>query len=466
MDDDNGPMVFAAILVVVSLVAGAVVLVLVLKPSQPTPAAPTPSVAAAAAVLPPAPAVLPPATETVQVQQAVTAGAKQPMPLVAKDPFVPGKRKALKYSYETPEFVLYWDIGYLTYTAAEALEVAKKMAVMAEQAWKEFTRHGFALNPTALKFSGQDRYKKPIFMGGACTGGAVQCGFPGGGNFLSKEGDISFITAGDIGTLPHELAHLRQVSSGGFTSGSNVGWAWESCACYMHEWVSTPVSYYNPPIAMGVDKLWYERHALSLELHDGILSASSGYPYSSWPFWLWIDKTFGFGTVGRMWSESKPAENVPECLSRLVKKPVADLFGDWIAATLQFSYFNDPKGEPRYIEFSKLLKETFKSNWWTYFDTADVRGSTVTVTSAHALQPFGFHAVKLDRLGGKRLRLDTTIDPPSWRMVVISDGKQAEILAAGVTSAPLGPSGGIVGIISTTRSTKTLPQNAYSITLS
>ena len=113
-----------------------------------------------------------------------------------------------------------------------------------------------------------------------------------------------------------------------------------------------------------------------------------------------------------------------------------------------------------------MLKETFKSNWWTYFDTADVRGSTVTVTSAHALQPFGFHAVKLDRLGGKRLRLDTTIDPPSWRMVVISDGKQAEILAAGVTSAPLGPSGGIVGIISTTRSTKTLPQNAYSITTS
>ena len=49
-----------------------------------------------------------------------------------------------------------------------------------------------------------------------------------------------------------------------------VGWAWESCACYMHEFVSTPVSYYQPPIGLGCcDKYWPERHALSLELHDG-----------------------------------------------------------------------------------------------------------------------------------------------------------------------------------------------------
>jgi hypothetical protein len=233
----------------------------------------------------------------------------------------------------------------------------------------------------------------------------------------------------------------------------------------MHEFVSTPVSYYQPPIGLGCcDKYWPERHALSLELHDG----KSGYPYQSWPFWLWIDKTFGFGTVGRMWSEAKLTENVPECLSRIVNKPIPVLFGDWLAATLVFSYFNDPKGQPRYVEYSKLLKKTNNSSWWIYFDTVTVRGSKLTATSAYPLQTFGFHALNLDRYGGKRLRLDTAIDPPSWRMVVISGGKQ-QILAPGVTSAPMGPAGGIVGVICTTRTVmlpKSLPTNAYSIALS
>jgi hypothetical protein len=393
------------------------------------------------------------------------------MPLVAKDPFVPARRP-LKYKLETPEFVLYWDIGFLTYTAAAALALAKLMAALAEQSWKEYTRHGFALKPAMMKPSGQDRYKKPIFLGGACGGGAVQCELPRGGNFQAKEGEIEYITSGDLGAVPHELAHLRQTMTGGFQGGHIAGtrlhWAWESSANYMSEWVHTPVSYYKPPSPMDVEGKggWWEKHALSIELS---YPWTHGYQYAAWPFWLWIDKTFGFGTVGRMWSESKFAENVPECLSRIVNKPVVALFGDWLAATLVFSYFNDPKGEARYLDFCKLLKKTYNSTWWNSFDTADVRGSKVTVTSKHPLQPFGFHAVNLDRrLGGKRLRLDTAVDPASWRMVVISGGKQ-QILAAGVTSAPLVPAGGIVGVISTTRTFQTpdsFSANAYSIALS
>jgi hypothetical protein len=223
--------------------------------------------------------------------------------------------------------------------------------------------------------------------------------------------------------------------------------------------------------------LWTEQHPLSLELHDGAgiaLYGSGGYPYASWPFFLWIDKTFGYGTVGRMWSESRRIigtggiEAVPECLARLVKRPVVDLFGDWLAATLVYSYFNDPRGDPKFLDLVKRIKTQTGSSWWSAFDTATVRGSKLTVTSKFPLQPFGFHALKLDRYGGKRLRLDTAIDAPSWRMVIISGGKQ-QILAAGVTSAPLVSTGGIVGVTSTTRTfqtPKSFSANAYSIALS
>lgn len=444
---DAGLAVTLVLLLIVVLAAGATVLILVLK---------TPKGAEVTQAGPPQ-AVPPP----------INTAAEQPRTsLPVKDTFVPEARRELKNRYETPEFVILWETNLANLTAEQTLENAKKMGALAELCWKTYTEHGFAHSPLALKWSGQDRYRKLVYLSGCCLR------FPdydGVHDYLGRYGDQSYIMASGEGTLGHELGHLRQLSSGGFANplpGINTGWAWESSANYMS---ILPELKGNLPDGNHLKK-WGDDHFLSLELWDSV----NGYPYSSWPFWLWIDKTFGKGMVGRMWSESKRdaigscGEAVPECLARLVKLPLADVFGKWVAATLVFSYFNDPKGEPRYIELANnFIKTELKSTWWSYFDAVEIRVSRVIGKSAKPLQPFGFHALKLDStLKGKRLRLETTVDPPSWRMVVIPmDVAKQQILTAGETSEPLGPEGGIVGIISTTRST--LPaENAYFITLS
>lgn len=382
--------------------------------------------------------------------------------LVVRDPFVPKVRGPLKNKWETQQFVVFWDAPLKGKTEAQTLQAVKDLGQRAEACWAAYTKAGFVQHN--LKQTGQDKYKKAIFLSGCesqCAAGnpKQEPSF----DFQGWESEQTYFSGG-FDTAPHELGHMRQACSGGFANnvspamGAKLGWAWEAAANYMAMCCGVP-GVVPEGSAMEV---WFDLHPLSIELWDG----KDGYPYGAWPFFLWADTKFGFGTVGKMWSEARRdaggtcTELVPECLGRLTGKDLPTLFGDWLASTLTFSYFKD---DPKFAPMVKAMK---LEGGWNAFDTIALEGSRMQATSARPLQAFGFHALRLDaaRFGGKKLRLDTAVDAPSWRMVVVNAGKQPQILPAGALSLPIESSGAVLGIITTTRGA--LPKaGAYSVAL-
>jgi hypothetical protein len=260
---------------------------------------------------------------------------------------------------------------------------------------------------------------------------------------------------------------MRQSASGGFSNttnpaiGEKIGWVWEASAHYMAYCLSgnreaaDDAGYFGDALPV-----WFDAHFLGLEVTD---DKRGSYRYGSWPLLLWMDTRFGAGMSGRLWSENlrdgdgSTTELVPECLARLTNRKIPDLFGDWLASTLTFSYFRSPR-------FAALVARLNLSGGWTAFDTLVLEGTRLTAQSSKPLQPLGFHALRLDsRTIGKRLRLETAIDVASWRMVVITGGK-TEILGAGATSAPV-TAGTVVGVICCTRGSELPPSGSYSISL-
>lgn len=382
--------------------------------------------------------------------------------LVVRDPFVVSKKRGpLKNKWETQQFVVFWDAPLEGKTDAQTLQAVKDLGQRAEACWAAYAKAGFVQHN--LKQTGQDTWKKTIFLSGCKSQCAL--GTPKQEPSFDFQGWESGQTyfSGGFDTAPHELGHMRQACSGGFSNnvspavGAKLGWAWEASANYMAMCCGVP-GVVPEGSAMEV---WFDLHPLSLELWDG----KDGYPYGAWPFFLWADTKFGFGTVGKMWSEARRdaagtcTELVPECLGRLTGKDLPTLFGDWLASTLTFSYFKDPK-------FAQMARDMKLEGGWNAFDALTLEGTRLHATSARPLQAFGFHALRLDaaRFGGKKLRLDAAVDAPSWRMVVVNAGKQPQILPAGALSPPIESGGAVLGIITTTRGA--LPKSgAYSVAL-
>lgn len=376
--------------------------------------------------------------------------------LTVKDPFE-GARGALRFKVETAQFVVFWDADQKDKTPEQTAGVAKALAQKAEQCWQVYARAGFKLQ--RLGQTGQDRYKKPLFLSGCAT----QCAKSSprqdpAYDYTGGEGGIVYCTVSE-GTAAHEIGHMRLSAVGGFSSwtlGSKLGWAHESCANYMQCCLEVTGEVPN----RGALDVWFEQHPISLEVWDA-QKTPTGYPYGAYFFWLWIQVTFGYTMPGRMWTEcmqdkdGQCLELVPECLSRLVSKSIPDLFGDWLAKTLTFEYL---KSDARYASLGLSA--------WKDFDAATQEGGAIKISNPKlALQAFGFHAASLagSLVGGKRLRLDPVADASSWRMAVVAGGKTA-VYAAGQTTPALDASGAVVGVISVSRGAA-LPANPYVISL-
>ena len=378
--------------------------------------------------------------------------------LTVRDPFE-SARGALQFKVETPQFVVFWDADQKDKTQAQTMETAKALAEKAEQCWQVYAKAGFKLQ--RLKETGQDLYKKPLFLSGC----AVQCAKSKpqqdpGYDYTGGEGGIVYCTISQ-GTAAHELGHMRLSAVGGFSSwtlGSKLGWAHESCANYMQCCLEVTG---EVPNREALD-VWFLQHPVSLEVWDSG-KVPSGYPYGAYFFWLWIQVTFGYTMPGRMWTESlqdkdgQCVELVPECLSRLTSKSIPDLYGDWLGKTLTFEYLKSDVNKYASLKLSA----------WKDFDNVSREGSTLKITNAkYALQAFGFHAAKLEGsvTSGKRLRLDPSVDASSWRMAVVVTGGKTEVYAAGQTTPVLDSSGVVVGVISVSRGAA-LPANPYVISL-
>lgn len=386
---------------------------------------------------------------------------KVPSNLVTRDPFS-GKRRALKNKYETAQYVVFWDSPLEGKTDAQTLDHVKRFVVDLEVAWNAWTKAGFS----AKDRLGLGKYKKTVFLKG-CPGVSCTLNTPpqaASYDFQGVEDNQMYLSSGGGYVGIHELAHIRQAATGGFSNNSDpalqsrMGWVYESGAHYMTYCLSgnkeaeDATDYFGTAITDWAPA-W---HASSVELWDG---GKNGNPYGLWIFMLWVDTRFGAGTVGRMWNENvrdangTSTELFPECLARLTKKNIPDLWGDWVASTLTFSYLRSPR-------FSRLL--THLGGGWTVFDPLTVEGTRAYGTKP--LQALGFHAFKLDsRFANKRLRLETSIDPSSWRLVVVTGGKPL-VYGSGTITASVGV-GTLLGIVCGTRGNDLPPSGSYSLSI-
>lgn len=339
-------------------------------------------------------------------------------PLAARDVLLGDRNgRALPLMRESGQFCIYANTGDL----AKMQETCDTV----ERVWQMYQNAlGFKVRGDVQVKQGWDRFKKTLYLSGAPPPGPC-CSCPESGHGYewqgwTKDGTHAFLCTGGFGDgcLSHELAHLMQVGTGGFTwGGPSLPWAFESSAQFCR-WFGA-----DREEDWGSLKPWLEHHATSIERHDG---SPQCYQYGSWLWWMFMDREFGAGTVGRVWSESVQPETPLQACARVSGVALPDLFARFVGSCVSSSW----RGE----RWDRVWAQVgHPGGAWSTFDRLEETPGGYT---ARGLERCGFHALRLSdasRRGPHALTLRA--DNSDWRMVVAIDGKVRAILRAGETSS-------------------------------
>jgi hypothetical protein len=345
------------------------------------------------------------------------ADAKQ---LAARDVLLARRGRPLALTRESPGFCMYADVD----------PDGRMPAVLAfmEKTWAAYLALGFAVRPSVTAAQGWEAFKKPVYLGGATPPGPCG-GCPESGHGYEYQGwddaGHAFLCTGGFGAeggcVAHELGHLMQVGTGGFTWGGTCPWAWESAAQFMR-WHGCP----GEEDAESL-KPWLKSHWASIERNEG----DAAYHYGSWLWWVFLDAEFGAGTTGRVWSTAAAPESPLAACSRVAGVPLPDLFCRWVAAVLTQKYTATAQS----ARWARVNAAIGHSAGWATFDALAEPGEGRWAPAAQNLERGGFHALRLadgKARGPRKLRLDAP--GAGFRAVVVVDGAARYWLRAGETT--------------------------------
>lgn len=389
----------------------------------------------------------PPAQPSKPPQPAAQPAA-QPAGLRPRDVLLAKRGRALGLLRESRGFCIY----------ADAESRAGQMQAVVDyldRTWAAYLALGFAVRPSVAASQGWDAFKKPVYLGGTAPPGPCG-GCPESGHGYEFQGwddaGHAFLCTGGFGAeggcVAHELGHLMQVATGGFTWGGTCPWAWESAAQFMR--------WHGCAREEDAESLvpWLRHHAKSLERHDG---SDAAYPYGSWLWWVWLDAEFGAGSTGRAWSTAAAPESPLAACARVAGVALPDLFARWVAALLAQTH-TASASDPRWARVNAHIGHG--AGWATFERVTETPAGYVP--AAADLETNGFHALRLAdgaRRGEGRLRLDCAL--PDARLVVVVPGGGQQHLRAGEASAPVPLGRALLGVCcATTGATAAV---AYSV---
>lgn len=366
---------------------------------------------------------------------AATPGAE----LKPRDVLLAKRGRALAVCRCSRQFAIFSDVD------AECQGIVDEL----EKSWATYAGPlGFVARASVVDAQDWDEFKKAVYLGGQSPpgpcGGCPESGHGYEYQATTDEGKSYLVTGGwgaRCSLNAHELGHLMQVATGGFTWGGTCPWAWESSAQFMR-WHGCTTEEDS-----GSLKPWLAHHAKSLERHDGTPTA---YPYGSWFWWMFLDGEFGAGATGRVWSTAAAPEMPLAACARVAGVGLPDLFARWVGACLTQKY---TRGGPRW---DRVNAEIGHAAGWATFDElretpAGYEGPPRDAPAG--LERNGFHALRLadgKRRGQARLRLDVAAGaPPEFRLVVVSGGGGGgapQVLPAGAVSAPVALAKTVLGV--------------------
>lgn len=350
--------------------------------------------------------------------------------LAPRDVLLAKRGRALAVCRCSRQFAIFSDLDVQCQAIADELE----------KSWATYAGPlGFAAKDSVVQAQDWDEFKKAVYLGGQTPpgpcGGCPESGHGYEYQATTDAGKSYLVTGGwgpKSGLNAHELGHLMQVATGGFTWGGTCPWAWESSAQFMR-WHGCPSEEDSESL-----KPWLANHSRSIERHDGTPTA---YPYGSWFWWMFLDGEFGAGTTGRVWTTATAPEMPLAACARVTGVALADLFARFVGACLTQRYY---KGGPRWDRVNATIGH---AGGWATFDALRESGPGYE-PAAQDLEPGGFHALRLSdgkARGPKRLRLDAA--NPNFRAVVVVDGAVRCVLRAGEsTPQPVPVAKTVVGI--------------------
>lgn len=97
-------------------------------------------------------------------------------------------------------------------------------------------------------------------------------------------------------TVCHELAHVLQMHTGGHVNSEYVGYQWEAHAEYTVHLLRPEDPGWVPHL-----RAFLETAHLPVDCTNAHDDEGAGRQYIVWPFYAFLDKTFGEGFVNRMW---------------------------------------------------------------------------------------------------------------------------------------------------------------------
>lgn len=359
---------------------------------------------------------------------AAPAPAAPAGPLAPRDVLLQKRGHPLKTLVESAQFCIWAAQGADT-------TLMQRVVTYVESVWNTYIQKlKFAVKADVAQGQEWGVYKKPLYLAGSSPPGPCD-GCPESGHGYeyqawTDQGKAYLVTGGcgaEGGCVAHELAHLMQAATGSFGWGGNCPWAFESSAQYMR--------FIGCPAEEDAESLkpWLQYHMTSIQKHDG---SPECHQYGSWLWWIWLDRQFGWGTVGKIWNEARAPEDPMHTASRICGVPAPDLFARWVASLLSNSaFYND--GE----RWTRINAHVGHAAGWSTFDPLLCDGAKYTPAPAQfSLEKYGFHALRLSDAkprGPKKVRLDAAA-PGDWRMVVVSNGKDIiSILKPGEISPPV-----------------------------
>ena len=219
-------------------------------------------------------------------------------------------------------------------------------------------------------------------------------------------------------SAPHEFGHYMEMCSGGFRENPLVGWGWESAANYIANHLD-PGSVDGS--AMDYFKATYRR----------MDSFANNIQYKSWPWWLFLELTYGPKTCGTMWTTA--AKDVPqfEQAALVTGKSIAEIFTQFAKACLTFDF--GPRDSKR-LKNAAYVGDVLDAGG-NLKDLAPVsRTGNVLTPSPPRMEMFAFDTVDLGTAAGKGMWrakvINATHTVEDWGVVFVA-GDAATILRPG-----------------------------------